>query len=213
MANAAEQAAGAVVERFVPGGRILGYLAAVVGLVLAAGAVRAGLGQNAALAGFGLVTACLAWVVLIRPMVSAHEHGVLLRNMVRDAFVPWSSIQQARVLQTLQVVTAETTYHGLGVSRSARSLAKDSRLEAGPTPVYGVGGALFSRGYTPRRADLRAAQTPKASYSTYVESRLQDLAKGGRPSGEPGHARVSWAPLPLLALAVAAGCVALIFLA
>lgn len=205
-------AAGPVIERFSPpAGRILGYVAATVGLGMAATAVTSGVAANRGLVFFGIATACLAWVALIRPVVAAHEHGLVLRNMVRDVFVPWARIERTRALQTLRVVTSDATYHGLGVSRSARSVMKEARRGSGPsTPLFGIGGGLFSR-ETPRPNEPLSVQRSNVSYSAYVEWRLQDLA--ARYAGNPNSGRplVSWAALPLVALLVALACIGLVF--
>jgi Bacterial PH domain len=214
MANEAEQAAGPEVERFAPpAGRLLGYVAVVVGLVLAVGSALAGVTTNRGVMCFGIAVVCVAWVVLIRPVVAAHEHGVLLRNMARDVFVPWSGIQRARVLQTLQLVTSESTYHGLGVTRSARSMLKDSRRGAAAAPTIGLGSGVFGRGYTPRDAELTAvAKDSGISYQSYVESRLQALVAQHGGGARSERATVSWVPLPIVALAVTVLCVIVIFL-
>ncbi len=211
MESAAHAAAGPVVERFAPSaGRFLGYAGAVVGLVLAIGSAVAGVAANRGVLCFGVAVACLAWVVLIRPVAAAHENGVLLCNMLRDTFVPWSRIERLQILQTLQVVTPEATYHGLGVTRSARTMMKETRRPS--APVFGIGGGMFGRGYTPSDAELRAAQHGGGtSYQAYVESRLQDLATTRQAGASPAQPVVSLAPLSVVAMAVAAICVALIF--
>lgn len=213
MANEAEHAAGAEVEKFAPpAGRILGYVAVVGGLILAVGSLLSGVQTNRSGLAFGIAMAAVAWVVLVRPVVAAHERGVLLRNMARDVFVPWSSIQRVRVMQTLQVVTAESTYHGLGISRSARSMLKDRRRAAAAAPVIGLGSGVFGRSYLPRDQELvTAAKLSGVNYQSYVESRLQDLVTQPGSGAGSERAVVSWAPLPLIALAVATLCVVLIF--
>lgn len=212
VANGAERAAGPVVEPFAaPAGRVLGYIAAAAGLLLALGSAFTDFGTNRGLFLFGVATACIAWVVMIRPAVAAHEHGVLLRNMARDVFVPWSSIERTRSMQTLQVVTPEATYHGLGVSRSARSMMKEARRGSGATPVFGAGGAFFGRGYTPRDSHLVAAQQRgSGSYQSYVESRLQDLATQRSKATAQQKPLVAWAVLPIIALLATVACVVLI---
>jgi Bacterial PH domain len=163
---------------------------------------------NRVLLCFSVAVACIAWVVMIRPAVSAREHGVLLQNMTRDVFVPWSSIERTRAMQTLQVVTAGATYHGLGVTRSARSLLKEVRRGPAATSAFG-GRAVFGDGFSPREPPLHQSG---GSYQSYVEARLQDLAatRAGATAGL--RPTVSWATMPVGAMLVAAICVALMFL-
>jgi hypothetical protein len=231
-ATEADRAAGALVERFAPSSsRVLGYVAAGAGALLVLVSLLTDPVANRGLAYFGVAMSLLAWVVLIRPLVSAHERGVLLQNMARDAFVPWSCIQRTRVLQTLQVVTAGKTYHGLGVSRSARSMMREARRgQPAPGGFLGVGGSgAFGRSY-PEPAGHRGGSHSGLTYQSYVESRLLDLASShtDAPPGsvatradssgrDPMHSEtgsspvVVWATLPLVALALAAACVGAIF--
>ena len=213
MANEAKELAGPVVESFAPlSGRVLGYVAVGAGLALVVGALLTGAAPEFGLMLLGVVMCLLAWVVLLRPVVVAHANGVVLRNMVRDTFIPWSAVQRAKVLQTLQVVTPAKTYHGLGVSRSARAMMKESRPARPSSGFLGVGGtSSFGRSYPDEALSSAARPDVGGTYQSYIESRLQDLAsdRAGASAGKPV---VTWAALPLAALALAAGCVLLLFL-
>lgn len=195
-----------MVERFAPlSGRVLGYVAVGAGLLLALGSLLSDPVANQGLVFFGVAMCLLAWVVLIRPLVVAHANGVLLRNMVRDTFIPWSCVERARVLQTLQVVTDTKVYHGLGVSRSGRSIAKESRQGHTTPGFFGIGGSgMYGRSYPVEAESSSARHSVGGTYQAYVESRLQDLS-AARASSAPGQPVQSWAPLPLAALAVAGG--------
>lgn len=207
MANEAGDAAGPVVESFSPlAGRVLGYVAVGAGILLALGSLLADPAANQGLILFSVAMCLVAWVVLVRPLVVAHANGVVLRNMVSDTFIPWSCVERAQVLQTLQVVTPKKVYHGLGVSRSTRSMMREARQAQAAPGFFGAG-----RSYS---AETGAAAQPQAgsSYQAYVESRLHDLAamEDGEPEGTAAQPVVSWAALPLAALALAATCTALI---
>lgn len=205
-----EQVAGPVVERFAASsGRVLGSVAAGVGLLLAGGVLLTDPTKDWGLLLFGVTMALLAYVVLIRPAVIAHQHGVVLRNMVRDTYVPWARIERVRVLQSLQVVTEQATYTGFGVTRSTRSMVKASRSRLRPPGAAGFGaGGLLARGFP---VGDQSTQTG-TSYQTYVESRVEELAGNARKRSEPGQPVVTWAPLPLAALVGAVACVVLMFL-
>lgn len=213
VANEGAGAAGPVVESFAPlAGRVLGYVAVGAGVVLVLGALLSDPAASRGLILFGIVMCLLAWVVLIRPLVVAHANGVLLRNMVRDTFIPWSCVERARVLQTLQVVTATKVYHGLGVSRSGRSIAKESRQGHTTPGFFGIGGSgMYGRSYPAEAESSAARHSIGGTYQAYVESRLQDLS-ATRASSAPGQPVQSWAPLPLAALGLAAGLVVSVML-
>lgn len=221
VANEGARAAGPVVESFAPlSGRVLGYLAVAAGLLLVVGSLLSDPAANRGLIFFGVAMGLVAWVVLIRPLVVAHQNGVLLRNMVRDTFVPWGCVERTRVLQTLHVVTPEKVYHGLGVSRSARSVAKESRRgHAPPSPgFFGVGSSgIFGRSFPAETESLHVQHSVGGTYQAYVESRLQDfVAAKTRTGASTAQAAsdepvTSLAALPLAALGLAACCAALIF--
>ncbi len=166
VANQAGAAAGPVIETFAPlSGRVLGYVAVGAGLLLALASVSDPIANQGTIL-FGVILCLIAWVVLIRPLVVAHTNGVVLHNMVSDTFIPWSSIEKALVLQTLRVVTPTKVYHGLGVSRSARSIVRESRPGHATPGFFGMGGSGAlgrSDSETPRSTRTPAAPTRRTS--------------------------------------------------
>jgi hypothetical protein len=155
-----------------------------------------------------LCLAALSWVVLIRPMVSSNANGVILRNMLRDTFVPWSKIERCRVVQTLQIATEEDHYYGLGVGRSTRTMV---RREYGLSSLMFRGGGLLLGGSANKLLDRRPPKTdtrPAAgkiqqgiAYQDYVETRIVDRARQARP--DDLQPVVSWDWRPILAVVVA----------
>jgi len=158
----------------------------------------------------------VSWVVVIRPVVSIPANGVLLRNMVRDAFVPWSKIERCRAVQTLQVVTEETRFHGLGVNRSARSMVRQrygrTSMTFRPPSLMslGLGGAIA--GSSPSTAAPHSgsgdARTGIA-YEDYVEIRIRDLARDAKPDALVPV--VAWVWQSAAALGLAAVLLVLLF--
>ncbi len=217
MPNPAVDAAGPIVEKFsATGGRMLGYVGGGLLVVVAVGAVI-----NDPVANRQLVLGCagfalLSWVSLVRPVVAAHAHGLVLRNMVRDTCVPWSLIERCKVKQTLLVATAEGQFQGLGVSRSARSIVRGDKAAAGATPlrgssflgIGGMGGGGLAASTPSRRANQEASG---GSYTDYIASRILDLAQRAKKDGELAAPVVAWDLLALGALVAAAVCFALIF--
>jgi Bacterial PH domain len=216
VSNLAVQSAGSRVEKFAPtGSRWLGCVIIVGAVAIAAFAVAHDLSRDVRGLYIAVAVALLSWVVLIRPVVSANDHGVLLRNMLRDVFVPWSKITNCRIFQTLQVVTEEDRFHGLGLGRSTRKLVQRnfgrSSLVTGwlaptmqgsgataPSPVRGLSGDL-----------PRQEVGPGAAYQDYVESRISDLAQQAPPDDlEPV---VSWVWQSIVCVAAVVVLLVLVF--
>ncbi|MBA2699633.1 MAG: PH domain-containing protein [Nocardioidaceae bacterium] len=214
MPNAALDNAGPLVEKFAAtGGRMLGYAAGGSLLVVALGAAISDPVVNRQLALGCVGVALLSWVALVRPMVAVHARGLVLRNMVRDICVPWSLIERCKVNQTLQVVTPDRQFHGLGVSRSARSIIRadktTSKMQMRTPSFLGIGGA--GGGAQDSTLSRRANQEASGgSYTDYVASRVLDMARRGKKNDEAGAvAVVAWDWLALGALALAVACLAL----
>jgi hypothetical protein len=204
------------VEKFAPtGSRWLGWVIMVGAAGIAAFAIGHDLSRDFRAIFVAVAVALLSWVVLIRPVVSANSNGVLLHNMLRDVFVPWSKITKCRIFQTLQIVTDEDRFHGLGLGRSTRKMVQRnfgrSSLVSGwlaptaqgggstaPTPVRGLSG------------DLPAPEiAPGAAYQDYVESRISDLAQRARPDDlEPV---VSWVWQSIVCMAAVVVLLVLVF--
>ncbi len=213
MSNAATKAAGAEVERFAaPAGRWLGF--AVIGL--AAVLIMVGLlgdsviERNMGLA--GVAGALISWVVLVRPVASIRESGVLLRNMTRDIYIPAAKIVRCRVFQTLQVVTEDRRFHGLGVTRSARSMVREQhgpRFGGGLMGVGGAGGVLGGGGGDTAVNRMANQEQTGGSYHEYVESRIMQMVASAKPDSR--EAVTAWDLVALGALGLAAALIALAF--
>jgi hypothetical protein len=217
--NAAVAAAGPCTEKFfVTLGRYFGYFVVAIAAVLIVWGLAS---QGTGALGFDAICvafALLAWVVLIRPEVTAHRNGLLLRNMLRDTFLPWSCIKSCRVSQTLQVGTRDKVYHGLGVSRSARQAMRETRQGRRGTPIGPTTGATGLQ--FPPRSDLDKSNTEvhtamqehviKNNF-THTEQRIETLIRERSSSTADQSPKVVWDPMPVIALVVAAGCIALAF--
>lgn len=202
--NAAVRAAGAEETKLpVSTGWWFGWL--VVGLAaLAVAALLAGdpVGDRDAIA-IILLVALVTWVTLVRPRVVAHANGVLLRNMLHDIFVPWSKIERARVLQTLHVVTDDASFQGLGVSRSARSIAKQNHGRSSMVfPASGAG--LFGAEAGPRQRTGSSVRPPtEIAYQDYIETVIRDRARDAQPDDLRPVTVWAWEAVAALAAAAA----------
>jgi hypothetical protein len=202
--NAAVRAAGDEVEKLpVSTGWWFGWL--VVGLAtLAVAALLAGdpVSDREAIA-ITLQVALVTWLTLIRPRVVAHANGVVLRNMLRDIFVPWSKIERCRVVQTLHVVTDEAAFHGLGVSRSARAIAKQSYGRS--SMVFpGSGAGSFGAEAGPRAMTGSSVHPPtEIAYQDYIENVIRDRARDARPDDLRPVTAWAWEAVAALVVASA----------
>lgn len=214
MTNSAVAAAGPRTESFAsPAGRVLGYIVVGAAVVL----ILLGL-RSQGTGAFGLIGICvsfasIAWVVLIRPRVTIHRDGLLLRNMMRDTFLPWSSIRSCRVAQTLQIGTRDRVYHGLGLSRSARQAHREQRQKRAPerqvvTPNLGMSSAAGAPSLpketskTPQ-VNLAKEEQIGGSYFSHAEERIEVLSQQGAARTSELTPIVSTDVLPIAALALA----------
>jgi len=208
--NAAVEAAGPRTEKFpVPMGRYLGYVAVAGGVVLMVVAPVDGGGYARAFFCFSLAIALLAYVVLIRPEVSANVNGLLMRNMLRDTFLPWASVRGCRVAQTLQVSTRDRVYHGLGVSQSARAANKRRRTPPGETqigPHTGLSPVRFMPTGQPAgssRVNMAKQEHVIDNTFTHTEERIETLALERAAATAEQSPSVAWSWPSVAALAVA----------
>jgi hypothetical protein len=183
MPNRADEAAGPCVERFAPSvGRWLGYFGMAFGVTAFLGAAFDNFPSQWQVMGIGVAIGCLSWIVLVRPSVALHEHGVVLRNMLRDTFIPASKIEAVKSSQTLMIRTEQQVYHGLGVSQSARAMMREQRggqrsmtgLFGGMSGAFGSGGPASPTEPVHRFAN---EEQTGGTYQAYIESRIQQTAQ------------------------------------
>jgi type IV secretory pathway TrbD component len=221
--NPALEAAGPQTEKFATSaGRYLGFIVVGVAVVLIVLGV-----QSQGTGAFGLIGFCVAfslltWVALIRPQVAAHKNGLVLRNMLRDTFVPWASIKSCRVAQTLQVGTRDRVYHGLGVTKSARQANREQRRQSsgrtGRRTVFGPNFGMGSMASAPEinlgsddvsAANRASQQHEGGSYFSHTERRIETLAQERATSTAGAEPKIVWDPIAIGALVLAALCVVL----
>ena len=180
-----------VLERFAPSGlRVLGQagLAALgvwIGVTLAGGDVGESLDMLVILAALAL----FSWVALVRPTVHAYEDHLLLRNLLRDIEVPWHLVDSVWVSQTLRVEADDRMWHGVAISRSARTELRSQRSGGG-------GGEATA-----------ASQVYAPEYTDHIADRIRHLAsEHAEVSRRRPHVTRRWAraELALIGLLAAA---------
>ncbi|KQZ67358.1 hypothetical protein [Nocardioides sp. Root151] len=123
------------VRKFGPtNGRILGWLAMVVGvvaivLIFVGGA---GFGDATSIVLVALVMS-LVWAIMLRPAVHQRGDDLVLRQSFTDVVIPFVRVKYVTVRMFMVVATAERAYHTSAIGRSRRALMKHDR--AGSDPV------------------------------------------------------------------------------
>ena len=136
-----------------------------------------------------LVAACvgvLAWMVLLRPRVTAYADTLVLRNMASDTSLPLARVENVIVRHTLNVWVDDRRYTCAGIGRSTRTML---------------------------RSDGRPSPAGDADYPSFVESTIEELARSAKRDlrGEPPAVRREWAVRELAALGVLALALAVSF--
>jgi hypothetical protein len=208
--SAAEDAAGPVVERFArSSGHWLGWFGVLVGATTLVVAVANGL-SNWREVTLGAAIAIVSWVVLIRPEASLHEHGVFLRNMMRDAFIPASKIEACHTAQTLMVRAEAVVYYCPAITRSARASMREKH--GGRASVLGLFGGLGGgNAQPPGPTEFRHGEevNSSTSYESYVESRVMQAARDADPDDRT--AVVTWALVPIVGVAFSVAAIVAMF--
>jgi hypothetical protein len=116
----------------------------------------------------GLVSLALITVVVYaiaqRPAVIAGPSGVLLRNVVRDVWLPWHDIKRIEAKWSLSVATEDRTFGSWAVSgASAHRPRRQQMLGTGPVatppPVHVVSWTVPDRLEQLRRRGLHGERT------------------------------------------------------
>jgi hypothetical protein len=189
-----------VVQKFKPtGGSIVGYAS----IVLLGAAVVVTAVSEPNLIGVRVVLGLLllillTWIALLRPRADATRETLRLRNLLSDHHLPLAHIDAVVVRQMLLVWVGKDRYACVGIGRSARQLMGNKR-KRGPMAVLGIEQAEDRMGM---------AQTPQidesADYATFVETRIEDLARSARRDlpDQSAVVRREWALPEIAALVV-----------
>lgn len=191
---------GEPVERF---RATTGHVTGIFGLLIAAATLGYVVLRVHSVTGLRLafamaVFATLVWVSQLRPRATAYPETLVLRNMFRDTFVPLRLIEEVAVRQMLYVWVGDRRYGCVGIGRSVRSLVGHKRPSA---RVLGFGKMVDEA----EKIDIPHPEHTAMPYATFVEIRIDDLAKFARkqPVTEPAATvRTRWAWPEIVVLAV-----------
>ncbi len=187
------------VQRFKP---TSGTFVGVAGLVVAVGLIGFVAATEPDIRGLQIclgvaIVAVFIWMTLLRPRVTAYEEALLLRNAASDVEVPLAAIDAAVVRHTLNVWVGERRYVCAAIGRTSRSMLTKGRPGASAALGLGMSGDRMS-------PDQSAKIGTGTDYPSYVEQRIEDLARAARQASAatPTPVRRRWAVLELGALAV-----------
>jgi hypothetical protein len=189
----------APVQKFKP---TSGTFLALTGLVVIAAAAVAVAVSEKNLAGLRAVlvlgiVAVLVWAILLRQRATAYRDTLVLHHILSDTTLPLARIDTVVVRHTLNVFIGDARYVCAGIGRTTRQMTGGRRQ--GAMAVIGL-----------RQADDHVGATQASrigegnAYSTFVETRIEDLARSARRDlpGEPPPVRRSLAVPEVSALAV-----------
>ena len=147
-----------------------------------------------------VLVAVLIWVTLLRPRATAYDDALVLRGMVSDTTLPLARIDTAVVRHMLVVRVGQDRYTCSAIARSSRSMrARGPGAPSGlGVPAHHMGSAVGGSG------GGTGGTAGSADYASFVESRIEDLARSARRDGKDGPAvQRRWARVEIAALAVA----------
>lgn len=117
-------------------GRVVGWLAMIVGIVTIGLVISDGIGSGdvAAVAVVGLVM-LLIWSIMLRPTIIHDGNHLVLRQPFSDVRIPLVEVDSVTVRLFTLISTPQRQYHSSAFSRSRRQLIKrdTGRVEADPS--------------------------------------------------------------------------------
>lgn len=141
----------------------------------------------------GVITA-LVFVMALRPAILAEEGGVRVRNLLRNAYVPWSAVDDVSVTNAVVIESGATTVRCWTPQATARERVK-------------AAGRAAKAASSANPAERAAAEAVGArTHADWVAEQLTEMS-GSRRDASSGETRVTWSPS---ALAVVAAAVALV---
>jgi hypothetical protein len=144
------------------------------------------------LAGIALVTV-VVYAIAQRPVVVADARGVLLRNVLRDVWLPWHAVKSIGTRWSLSLETADRSYSSWALTGGGAARERRRR-----TPVPG--------------SPLAPRSTLAHEIGWTVPDRLEQLRRRGLHGERSGEVevRTAWPVVGAFALALVALLVAVV---
>lgn len=147
-----------------------------------------------------LVGAVLIWMTQFRPRVTAFDRGLLLHGSVRDTMVPYPSVDDVRMGQTLVVFSGGRRFRCVGIGQPLGREMRQRARSMGNSSQLGV-----NRSYDFATQAVETEPRPRElTYQDFVMLRISDLLAQHRDSRSDARPPVRHAPavLELVALGV-----------
>ncbi len=173
------------------GAWILGWIWLVFAALNAVDLIARGSLPSSLIAGavLGVLTAVI-YVTCLRPGIFLREDGVLVRNPLREAFIPWGALGGVRVTHAIHLESGERTVRSWTPQVSTRELTKSARAAR--------------RDDTGARDPATAEALANRTHAHWIAEQITEEAVRARPRGADSDAfSLTWSPVSLAALAAA----------
>jgi hypothetical protein len=155
----------------------------------------------------GAVLAVLTAAVFIgclRPGIVPGEEGILVRNPLRNVFVPWKAVDGIHVSHAIIIESGDGTVRCWTPQASARERARAVRRGAMATPAKSSGRYPTTQPQVSRAEQSALKAMAGRTHADWVAQQLTETAeKKSRTSGDPRPLTITWSPSALTALAAA----------
>jgi Bacterial PH domain len=141
-----------------------------------------------------------AWSVFVRPAVVLDDEGVTVRNVVRDAHIPWGKVTYVESRWNLKVFVGDRGYTAWAI---ASQIERPKRVSGG---MFGIlsPGRLDKYAGVAARPSTPAPKVTAAMVARSIEQAKQEydeaVAHGALPAAPDGPVRITWVPLVLAVL-------------
>ncbi len=153
----------------------------------------------------------LIWLTQIRPRVTAYPRLLKMHGSLRDTYVPYVSIDEVSMGQTLNVWVGRRRYVCVGIGKS---MGYEMRQRVRGQGSNSVTGGNRSYGFSGRPEGGAIEQ--RMSYQSFVLERIDDLLAHARrdrpPKSQQPPVRQEFAPLEVAILLVTGVALVLSFL-
>jgi hypothetical protein len=154
----------------------------------------------------GAVLAVLTAAVFIgclRPGILLREDGVLVRNPLRNIFIPWKAVDNVHVSHAIIIESGEESIRCWTPQASARERARATRRGTTPVPTSS-GRYPTTRPELPKAEQAAARAFTGRTHADWVAQQLTEAAaKKSRLPGDRTPMTEAWSPSALGALAAA----------